>query len=242
MSRRVPLLALLLLGVAHGTARAQDLMGSITNANLMANFHNASAMVSGSMLDAIEEPPRLGAGSALPPPLTFSAPDAVRGGLHEAVARDLAQGHRPTEQAILRELASGAPQREFHRILQDNRFDPQDLGDVMTAYVYFMWQIVHDELELRRDPATIAAVRAQLSPRFRASPALSSLDEQTRAREAERLIALSMFGAAALIQRKQIGDTAGALELRDAVHAGMLRSGIDLRALALTESGFSKVE
>jgi hypothetical protein len=231
--------ALALVGLLHGEARAQDLMGSIMNANLMTNFHNASDMVSASMLEVIEHP--TGAHPSLDAlaPLGFTATPAARREIQEAVAQELSGGSDAAYALILDDLRSGLLQREFESILRENQFDPGDLADISTAHIFFMWSVVNDEIETQLPPSTIAAVRSQLSSRFRQNPDLIDLDDRQRAYEAERLMALSMFSVAMVLQLKQQGDHDGAESFREIVRQGFLANGLDLRRVSVGDQGFA---
>jgi hypothetical protein len=233
-------LALLLAGLLQGgQAYAQDLMGSITNANLMTNFHNASGMVSSTMADAVNQPEAPPTASTLAAPLRFEAtPD------RQTIARVHAEilatvAHDPAAHTAVQEaLESGAMNREFQNLLRQSDLDPEDLADALTAYVLLMWLIVNEQLDGPSDPAAIHAARDQFSPLFRADPALQQLDSAQRAAEFERLASFSVLGIAAYMHHRNENDRESLRQLQDAINEGMRSSGgLDLRTLELTSTG-----
>lgn len=232
-------LALLLAGILQGQAYAQDLMGSITNANLMTNFHNASGMVSSTMADAVNQPEAPPAASTLAAPLRFEEAHGSQGiaQVHQEILATVA--HDPAAHAVIQTaLESGAMHHEFQNLLRQSDLDPEDLADALTAYVLLMWLIVNEQLDGPTDPAAILAARDQFSPLFRADPTLQQLDSAQRAAEYERVASFSVLGIAAYMHHRNENDRDALRQLQNAINEGMRSSGgLDLRTLELTSTG-----
>lgn len=234
-----------LLGAAllTGRADAQDLMGAITNANLMTNFNSASAMVSETMTVASPSL-RASRGELLSRAMNEGAPLTVRRGRSDAlteVHQELADVMVTDDAArarLLRALRSGEVASQFDAQLRYNRLDPGDLADALTAYVVIMWLIANDQLDGRSDPGRLKAVSDQLGPMFRSNPDLMALSQEQRAAEYERIAALSMYGIAAYTKFDQEGDRGAKLQLQAAVRESMQRAGWDLTAYDITHRGF----
>jgi len=153
----------------------------------------------------------------------------------EAFIAHLAQqpgGAAPLEQAI----RSGKLMGEFDRLLQRYGYSPRNLGDVLAAYLVICWEIV-SESDSNDEPAGQRAVRRQLAGPLAAVPAIARMSDAEKQAQAERTAYLTMVAASAYQELKRGGDPGRLTDLQRNVRSSLLRSGIDLKQLVLTEDG-----
>lgn len=133
-------------------------------------------------------------------------------------------------------IRSGELLGQFNRLLRRHRYDPDNLGDVLAAYLVLMWEIVAD-----RDSSTIpagqSAVRRQLVPKLAKVPTLATLSDEHKQQRAEATAYRTMLAVIAFQQFKRSGDLAKKQALQATVRDSLLRSGVDLRTVDLTAQG-----
>lgn len=145
-------------------------------------------------------------------------------------------GARPSGD-VERRIRSGAMLRDFDRLLAANGHSPTNLGDVLAAYMVLSWEVVNDR-DATRMPQGMRAVRRQLIGALAGVPSIAAMDAAARQAQAERTAYLALAAVAAHRALKSSGDTTQLASLRASVRQSMLRSGIDLEALELTQDGF----
>lgn len=167
--------------------------------------------------------------------LAFERDAAVAAREREAFIAHLGKqpgGAGPLEPAI----RSGKLMREFDGLLQRYGYSPRNLGDVLAAHLVICWEIV-SESDSNDEPAGQRAVRRQLAGPLAAVPAIARMSDAEKQGQAERTAYLTMVAGAAYQELKRGGDPARLADLQRSVRASLLRSGIDLERLALTEDG-----
>lgn len=125
-------------------------------------------------------------------------------------------------------------------IARPNGLKPDNLADVMTAYLIAGWAIVHKREAI--SPQSIRAVRDQLRETIPSNQLLARQSEVERQRMAEELMystVLIMANRVEISRTKnaQLADQASR-HYRQVVESGMR---VDLSKLALTDAGFSNL-
>ncbi|TRW17354.1 hypothetical protein [Glacieibacterium frigidum] len=118
-------------------------------------------------------------------------------------------------------------------LLSGSGLQPDDLGDVFTAYTLFSWQIANrDATDIGN--ATVAALRNQLTARLSADPRLLQPAMRTALGEEMKLLSVTIHAGWQSATRE--GRTKAYSDSIAAMFKA--RSGTDLRALRLTSAGF----
>lgn len=167
--------------------------------------------------------------------LDFERDAAVTAREREAFAAHLTtqpNGGGPVAQAV----RSGKLMDEFDRLLQRYGYSPRNLGDVLGAYLVICWEIV-SESDSTKEPAGQRAVRRQLAGPLASVPAIARMSDAQKQAQAERTAYLTMVAASAYQELKRGDNPAQLADLQRNVRASLLKSGIDLERLVLTEEG-----
>ncbi len=138
-------------------------------------------------------------------------------------------------EAIMAELQSGMLQKKFERMMAGIGFDPHNLVDVMAAYYICIWQIANDDDV--SDQQT-AAIRDSVAPSLAAILEERKLDDAHKQEVAETHMLLITLFSSNLTRLEQGGDATALARYRDEVYRDVLRQGVDLRRLSVTERGF----
>ena len=188
-----------------------------------------------SLKTALSRPAPTQAPTAAVDVLAFERDATITAREREAFIAHLAQqpgGAAPLEPAI----RSGKLMQEFDRLLQRYGYSPRNLGDVLAAYLVICWEIV-SESDSNDEPAGQRAVRRQLAGPLAAVPAIARMSNAEKQGQAERTAYLTMVAASAYQELKRGSDPARLADLQRNVRGSLLRSGIDLERLVLTEDG-----
>lgn len=144
----------------------------------------------------------------------------------------------PQRTAEVRKLFdSGVLERTFAELLGKFGYSPNDLADVMTAYIILSWETVHDG-DATRYPQGIEAVHRRLRRALADSPGVGGFSDAQKQEFAETLADQAMIST---IARKQLiaqNDTARLRQLERGVRDATLQLGVDVGRLELTNRGF----
>lgn len=175
-----------------------------------------------------------------PPPASataFRADPAVSARVRQAVLA-AALPSSPNPGALRTTVESGAPWREFDRLLRRHGYDPRDLADVVAAFYLIAWEVATASDALAQ-PAGIAAVRGQARQLVAANPGMARLNEAERQETAETLAFHAMAMAARHNDLRVARDAAQLAAFRTEVAETVAQQqGIDLRRFTLTPAGF----
>ncbi|WP_137126052.1 DUF6683 family protein [Roseomonas sp. HF4] len=176
---------------------------------------------------------------AAPParsPTAFQADPAVSARVRAQVLA-AALPDSPDPAALRQAVESGAPWREFDRLLAQHGYDSRDLADVIGAFYLVAWEVATGG-DATGEPAGIAAVRGQARGMLAGNPALARMTEPERQATAETL-AFHAMAVAARAHDLQAAGGSGLVAFRQEVAAAVAQyQGIDLRRFALTPAGF----
>lgn len=138
--------------------------------------------------------------------------------------------------AVAEAVRSGKVMDEFDRLLQRYGYSPRNLGDVLAAHLVICWEIVSGS-DSRNEPAGQRAVRRQLAGPLASVPAVARMSDAQKQAQAERTAYLTMVAASAYQELKRGDNPAQLADLQRNVRASLLKSGIALERLVLTEEG-----
>lgn len=133
-------------------------------------------------------------------------------------------------------VRSGKLLDAFDRLLRQYAYSPDNLGDVLAAYLIISWEIVNDR-DSTKVRAGLKAVRRQLIVPLAKLPKYMSMSDAEKQSQAERTAYMTMIAVGASESLKQAGDATRLQALQKSVRAGALESGIDLEKLELTDGG-----
>ena len=169
--------------------------------------------------------------------LAFARDPAVTAREREAFIALIAQ--QPGGEAMAPAIRSGKLMGEFDRLLRRYGYSPQNLGDVLAAYLVICWEIVN-EADSNDEPSGQRAVRRQLAGALASVPSIAKLSDAQKQARAEQTAYMTMVAGSAYQDLKRSGQRERIAELQRSVRAEMLKSGVDLRTLDLTSGGLIK--
>lgn len=169
--------------------------------------------------------------------LAFARDPAVTAREREAFIALIAQ--QPGGDAMAPAIRSGKLMGEFDRLLRRYGYSPQNLGDVLAAYLVICWEIVN-EADSNDEPSGQRAVRRQLAGALASVPSIAKLSDAQKQARAEQTAYMTMVAGSAYQDLKRSGQRERIAELQRSVRAEMLKSGVDLRTLDLTSGGLIK--
>lgn len=169
--------------------------------------------------------------------LDFARDAAVTAREREAFVARIAD--QPGGDAMASAIRSGKLMGEFDRLLRRYGYSPQNLGDVLAAYLVICWEIVN-EADSNTQPAGQRAVRRQLAGALASVPDIAKLSDAQKQAQAERTAYLTMVAGSAYQELKRAGQRERIADLQRNVRADLLKSGVDLRTLDLTSGGLVK--
>jgi hypothetical protein len=186
--------------------------------------------------------PRTASASAPADPETLKLPyrasPAITTKLKQEMADTLTKQSPQQSAAIRKFVDSGDFVAEFDKDMQSYGYALRsgDVVDAFAAYWLTMWSIANGEQQ--PGAAEAVAVRRQVATSMATNPTLGNADDTTRQLVAEGLIteaelALSLRDYATHNGR----DTK---PLADSTYRNLLAKGVDLRAMQLTDAGFSR--
>jgi len=134
-------------------------------------------------------------------------------------------------------IASGKVWKEFAGLLDSFNYSSRNLADITTAYYVIAWEVVNGE-DATRHPRGIAAVRQKIAVALGNSPQITQLPDIK-----QQELGLVMGHMAALIggaknQLRDAGDQQALAQLRSQVRDMVLKQGLDLGSVDLTDDGF----
>ncbi|MFC4729873.1 DUF6683 family protein [Coralloluteibacterium thermophilus] len=133
-------------------------------------------------------------------------------------------------------FASGALLREYDALLSRFGYSPQNLADVIAAYLVVSWEIVN-ERDSNDEPAGQRAVRAQLVAPLAADPAILAMSDAEKQAYAEQLAYMTMILGAGYQDVRRRGQRRQLADMQTAVRGNVLATGVDLERMALTPQG-----
>jgi hypothetical protein len=169
--------------------------------------------------------------------LAFARDAAVTAREQEAIIAHLSQ--QPGGAAMTPAIRSGKLMRSFDGLLQRYGYSSRNLGDVLAAYLVICWEIVN-ETDSNQQPAGQRAVRRQLAGALASVPTIARMSDAQKQSQAERTAYLTMIAGSAYQALKHGSEPARLEDLQRNVRKDLLRSGIDLKRLVLTDGGLVK--
>lgn len=195
-----------------------------------------------SLADALAAPPH--AATAQAPDaaalgtLTFAPSPGVTQDTNRQIVAALAAHVPAANRGKLEQLvASGELPRAFDGLLGKFGYNPDDLGDVMTAYIIIAWETIHDG-DATRFPRGMEAVRQRVRDAMATNPHTATLSDAQKQNFAEVLAYMAMLDVVGRKRLQASGDAAGLRQLEQNVRAQTRGYGLDLGALQLTDRGF----
>jgi hypothetical protein len=134
-------------------------------------------------------------------------------------------------------LASGTLRQRLAELLGKFGYSPDNLADVMTAYLILSWETVRNG-DATRYPQGIAVVHRRLRDALAANPKVAALSDSQKQGFAETLADLAMLDTIVRKQLLKSGDTARLRQLEQRTRQATLKLGVDVGALQLTDRGF----
>lgn len=171
--------------------------------------------------------------------LEFSTSGKVESATRRKIFESLSQ--TTSDPAMLEELRksvdSDAVWNQFDRLLRSFGYSSDNLADVMTAYYVINWEVVNGE-DATRHPDGIRAINRALTSTLAASPELQAMSDAEKQEAAEIMAYMATIAGAAKNELRDRGDGAGLADLQSAIRQTVLKQGIDLARLQLTDQGF----
>lgn len=215
---------------------------SNVGASAMSYYTHGAGASHPSLADALVTPPRA-APTQEPDPaalraLTFSPSPEVTQDTNRQIAAALASHVPAANHARLEQLVdSGELPRAFDDLLGKFGYDPDDLGDVMTAYIIIAWETIHDG-DATRYPRGMDAVRRRVRYAMATNPRTATFSDAQKQNFAEVLAYMAMLNVIGRKRLQAAGDSAGLQQLEQNVRAQTRAYGLDLGALQLDDNGF----
>lgn len=166
--------------------------------------------------------------------LAFSRDAAVTAREREAIIAHL--GEQPGAAEMTPAIRSGKLMQSFDRLLQRYGYSPQNLGDVLAAHLVISWEIVNGA-DSNEQPAGQRAVRRQLAGALASVPSIAKMSDAQKQSQAERTAYLTMIAGSAYQALKNGSNPAQLADLQRNVRKDLLKSGVDLKRLELTDGG-----
>ncbi|HZY62002.1 MAG TPA: DUF6683 family protein, partial [Edaphobacter sp.] len=183
---------------------------------------------------------RKGSTGAATQSLSFQGTQAVTRAVNQKLVDAISEQQpsvRPRAEKLFR---SGVLTRTFDDLLAKYGYSPNNLADVMTAYLVLSWETVHNG-DATRYPQGIEAVHEQMRDALAANPQVARFDDAQKQEMAETLADLAMMSTIARKQLLKSGDTARLQQLEENVRKNVLVFGVDLGTVSLTNRGFAPV-
>lgn len=150
----------------------------------------------------------------------------------------LSSSSDPKVQASLRQsIESNAIWDSFDDVLGNFGYSSDNLADVTTAYYVMTWEVVNDE-DATLHPSGIRAAHQTIEAAMAARPELQSLSDAEKQEACEIMAYMATVAGAAKNELRDSGDTLRLAQLQDTVRQSVLKQGVDLRKLQLTDQGF----
>lgn len=140
---------------------------------------------------------------------------------------------------LARSVESGRMLKTFDGLLRRNGYSPDDLGDVLSAYLVLAWEVVNDA-DATAQREGMRAVRRQVGPALAALPQFSGLDDAARQARAQNTAYMAMVATLNRQAFKAAGDDARLATLQREVGEQIRGStGLDLREYRLGPGGLA---
>ncbi|MDT0498921.1 hypothetical protein RM530_16370 [Algiphilus sp. W345] len=144
----------------------------------------------------------------------------------------------PRVQASLRKsIESDAVWESFDNVLGHFGYSSDNLADVTTAYYVMTWEVVNNE-DAARYPSGIRAAHQAIESAMATNPEVQSLSDAEKQEACEIMAYMATVAGAAKNELRDSGDTTRLAQLQASIHQSVLRQGVDLRRLRLTDNGF----
>lgn len=181
---------------------------------------------------SVAAPPRVPANAAL----GFRRDPAVAARVRdEMLARVESTGGAGS--GLAKSVASGRMLRTFDGLLRRHGYSPDDLGDVLAAYLVLAWEVVNDA-DATTQPEGMRAVRRQIGPALATVPQFAALDDAGKQARAQNTAYMAMVATLNRQAFKAGHDDARLAALQREVGEQVRAStGIDLRRYRLGPGG-----
>lgn len=216
-------------------------LASVGASSMSYYTRGASAGARGSLAHALVESgaPVLPATGAMDfDSLDFAPSAAVTRDTNQRIVRALAPHVHAANRTKLQQLVdSGELLQSFDALLSKFNYRPNNLADVMTAYIILSWETIHDA-DATRFPHGIDAVHQRVRYAMAANPHTAAFTDAQKQGFAQVLAYMAMLN---VVDRKRLqasGDSGKLHQLEQNVDAQTRNDGLDLGALQLTDTGF----
>lgn len=187
--------------------------------------------------------------AALPPVKNASAPVKITEGTYNpdngitqkvnaAFIEQIARVNPSGKADIARVVNSGLLQKDAATRLSALGLNAHNIVDVMVSYYAVMWQIASGK---EATPRQLIAGYNQLAPGLAATKLVKDLNAVKKQELSEHMILVAMVAMGTYQNLLQKHDTKGMERLKRSVNEMMLQQHIDLAAMQLTESGWTKM-
>lgn len=171
------------------------------------------------------------------PSLSFRATPAITEALNKKFIAAIS-AQQPSARAQAEKLFnSGTLTRTFDDLLAKFGYSPDNLADVMTAYMILSWETVHNG-DATQYPRGIAAIHQRMRHALAGNPQFATFSDAQKQEFAETLADLAMLSTIARKQMLAKGDAAQLQQLEQNVRETALELGVDVGKLQLTNQGF----
>lgn len=133
-------------------------------------------------------------------------------------------------------MASQDVLSDFNRDMGPYRLRSTNIADAMTAYWVTMWMIANQEAIPA--PERVAAARRQVTTNMMSNPMLAKATIEQRQEMAEGLVYETMFALGQRADAERRRDRTKQRDMAQSTQANLLKNGVDLQGLQLTDRGF----
>lgn len=210
--------------------------GAVRDAMIGATAHIAADPTRPSgHLDTALSPPALPA--AQYQWLLFKATPTITENLNNRFITAIS-AQQPSARARTAKLfSSGILAKTFDDLLAKFGYSPDNLADVMTAYLILSWETVHNG-DATQYPRGIQAVHQHMRYALASNPQVATFSDAQKQEFAETLADLAMLSTIARKQLLAKGNTSQLQQLEQGVRETTLKLGVDVGNLQLTDNGF----
>lgn len=129
---------------------------------------------------------------------------------------------------------------EFDGLLEGYGYSATNLADAMTAYLVIHWQVVNGQDY--KDRKGFDAVRKMMRENLLSSAALSAASDRDKQAAAESFGYQSIIAMNTYKTLMAKGDKVGLEQFKNSIDKNVKQSGMDLKAVRLTNNGFVKAK
>ena len=170
--------------------------------------------------------------------LTFKSLPSVTKVVNDRFAAWQSEDHPEMLAEIEAEIASGALQHHFGKILNKYQLESDNLADVSAAYYISLWRIIHG-----RDltPRQVFGVRDQMRSFMAEDSELMQLPDADKQEISETFILHSAVALQGYDQLLEANDTRTLALFREWLQTNLGPQGLDILALEVSDNGFVSV-